>query len=359
MRFVLEVIANGETFRQVNNIEAEQAVLVKQRTFEITEKYRQLGHIPSEGEIGPNVAHECILKEITATLAHRKRLHAQVHHLQTELGHMERAATTTVTVAAAVIEHKPSTVPVATVKPHTVNCKPRKPRDREHRSRSQDWPDVPDVGKIEEQNPEILAQKILETGRQLEAARHTKPNVIVNGYVREDRDRPPRPAPPRPAPPQPPLAHRHSPVKPQKALNVVAKVQESPKVINFEDRLKSIITSVLNEDQEQRKAARPAPSPVAAAPPHGYANGYVRAAAFASRAPPPASSQFARARDSRRDRYPYERRDAHARPHVPTDPRHHHHHHSHQPHQPHQLQPDYTQVNHATLSLGPRAGNSI
>lgn len=32
------------------------------------------------------------------------------------------------------------------------------------------------------------------------------------------------------------------------------KPQESPKVINFEDRLKSIITSVLNEDQEQRKA---------------------------------------------------------------------------------------------------------
>lgn len=54
---------------------------------------------------------------------------------------------------------------------------------------------------------------------------------------------------------QPPLA-RQSPVKSQKPLNVVGKVQESPKVINFEDRLKSIITSVLNEDQEQRKASR-------------------------------------------------------------------------------------------------------
>lgn len=49
---------------------------------------------------------------------------------------------------------------------------------------------------------------------------------------------------------------RLSPGKSQKPLNVVAKVQESPKVINFEDRLKSIITSVLNEDQEQRKASR-------------------------------------------------------------------------------------------------------
>lgn len=64
--------------------------------------------------------------------------------------------------------------------------------------------------------------------------------------------RAPAAGPPR-APQPPPLAPRHSPVKPQKPLNVVSKVQESPKVINFEDRLKSIITSVLNEDQEQRK----------------------------------------------------------------------------------------------------------
>lgn len=44
-------------------------------------------------------------------------------------------------------------------------------KSREHRSRSQDWPDVPDVGKIEENNPEILAQKILEKGRQIEAGK--------------------------------------------------------------------------------------------------------------------------------------------------------------------------------------------
>ncbi|KAI5635753.1 histone methylation protein DOT1 domain-containing protein [Phthorimaea operculella] len=287
--------------QQVKNIEEEQAALVKQRTFEITEKYRQMGHIPADVEITQSIAHECILKEISATLAHRKRLHAQVGHLQSEIVHMERA-------------HHPdthkqnNTVPVATVKPHTVNNKPRK--SREHRSRSQEWPDVPDVGKIEEQNPEILAQKILETGRQIEAGKLAKPNVIVNGYTREpDRDRlidhhrlAKAAAPMQrsqgtgmPAgmslsggggggrgPPAPlaPLAHRHahSPVKAQKPLNVVGKVQESPKVINFEDRLKSIITSVLNEDQEQRKATRPA---VPSQHPHQhqqhpYSNGYVR-----------------------------------------------------------------------------------
>nr|XP_026494778.1 histone-lysine N-methyltransferase, H3 lysine-79 specific isoform X4 [Vanessa tameamea] len=364
---------------QVNSIEAEQAMLVKQRTYEITEKYRQLGHIPPDVEITQSIAHDCILKEISATLAHRKRLHAQVGHLQNEIIQMERASEQKVMTP---------TVPVATVKPHTVNSKPRK--SREHRSRSQDWPDVPDVGKIDEQNPEILAQKILETGRQIEAAKISKPNVIVNGYAREpDRHMDHRQSktvhvhraqlqPQRSVQP-PPLA-RQSPVKSQKPLNVVGKVQESPKVINFEDRLKSIITSVLNEDQEQRKASRLEPrQPV---PNHAYANGYVRPAAAASvahggaqyaarpalTAAPPATSPYARAvrdvrdvrdsralrdvrdvrdsrdmRDVRRERFGYERRDG--RPHVHpeqrvSDLRHHH-----------AAQPDYTQVSPAKLAL--------
>lgn len=40
---------------------------------------------------------------------------------------------------------------------------------KKSRIRSQDWPDVPDIARIDEKNPEILAQKILETGRQIEA----------------------------------------------------------------------------------------------------------------------------------------------------------------------------------------------
>ncbi|KAJ0182619.1 hypothetical protein K1T71_001988 [Dendrolimus kikuchii] len=352
---------------QVNNIEAEQAILVKQRTFEITEKYRQLGQIPPDTEITQSIAHDCILKEISATLAHRKRLHAQVGHLQSEIVQMERASEQKVAPPTAPVA---PTVPVATVKPHTVNSKPRK--SREHRSRSQDWPDVPDVGKIEEQNPELLAQKILETGRQIEAGKITKPNVIVNGYLREadrhiDHHRYPkavtpihRTQPQRPGQPPLPLAHRQSPVKPQKPLNVVAKVQESPKVINFEDRLKSIITSVLNEDQEQRKATRQ-PTPT-----HTFSNGYVRQApthnAFGARGahplhgahtphsshsshphphPPPSPVAPSFRRDYRRDRYPLERRsDAPRMPPAHLDPRHHHAH-----------QPDYTQVSPAKLAL--------
>ncbi|KAG7310918.1 hypothetical protein JYU34_003757 [Plutella xylostella] len=291
---------------QVNNIEAEQAMLVKQRTFEITEKYRQLGHLPPDAEITQTAAQECILKEISATLAHRKRLHAQVAHLQSEIVQIEKSSDSVKPGSAG--------VPVATVKPHTVTQKPRKPR--EHR-RSQDWPDVPLVGKILERDPEILAMKILETGRQIEAGKISKPNVIVNGYTREPDYRCNKPRAPAPAP-------RLSPVKPQKPLNVVNKVQESPKVINFEDRLKSIITSVLNEDQE-RRPARPVqgeyhngyPNPGYRPQPQPFRPSYLRA-------PPP----------QRRERY-LEPRPAPPPPHPAGHP----------------SQPDYTQVSPAKLAL--------
>lgn len=38
--------------------------------------------------------------------------------------------------------------------------------------RSQEWPDIPEIDKIEEKNPELLAKKILETGRQIEAVKY-------------------------------------------------------------------------------------------------------------------------------------------------------------------------------------------
>ncbi|XP_049280013.1 histone-lysine N-methyltransferase, H3 lysine-79 specific isoform X1 [Anopheles funestus] len=77
--------------------------------------------------------------------------------------------------------HPPPPVPVGTT-PVTVPHAPVKQssgsssrsaqrKSRENRTRSQEWPEIPDIGKIEENNPEILAQKILETGRQIEAGK--------------------------------------------------------------------------------------------------------------------------------------------------------------------------------------------
>lgn len=119
-------------------------------------------------------------------------------------------------------------------------------KSREGRSRSQEWPDVPDIGKIQENNPEILAQKILETGRQIEAGRipHRQSTNGNNSRTRL---------------PQASLSFssassaNSSTQSPQTANKDVSnRTQEPPRVANFEDRLKSIITSVLNEDQQNR-----------------------------------------------------------------------------------------------------------
>lgn len=116
-------------------------------------------------------------------------------------------------------------------------------KSREGRSRSQEWPDVPDIAKIQENNPEILAQKILETGRQIEAGRipnRSNTNTATTARARL---------------PQATLSFTSPSPSVQSQINnreSTNKAQEPPRVANFEDRLKSIITSVLNEDQQNR-----------------------------------------------------------------------------------------------------------
>jgi len=119
-------------------------------------------------------------------------------------------------------------------------------RSRENRSRSQEWPDVPDIGKIQENNPEILAQKILETGRQIEAGRI--PNRQNTNNNSNSRTRLPQASLSFPA-----TSVSISSTQSQASnKDVSSRIQEPPRVANFEDRLKSIITSVLNEDQQNR-----------------------------------------------------------------------------------------------------------
>lgn len=150
-------------------------------------------------------------------------------------------------------------------------------RKRDLRSRSQEWPDVPDIGKIEENNPEILAQKILETGRQIEAGKLLKnkelekktllsvatcgPDSVLMPAPSAIKAQNQRAGSQQPSPqqqlqqqlPQQVAVPKNTNSPNNSSSSGVPKMQESPKVVNFEDRLKSIITSVLNEDQEQRK----------------------------------------------------------------------------------------------------------
>lgn len=229
---------------QVANLEQEQNNLVLQRQQEITDKY--INNEPG-GELSPTAAQEYILREISSTLAHRKKLHSQVSRLEGELLNLEKS-TEERKQAQAIMNRQQQ--PAAKLSR----------KSREYRTRSQDWPDVPDIAKIEEQNPEILAQKILETGRKIEASKlsaSSKNAQSTNnlkspssnnsntgrGIVRNNM-----PAPmPNPKRPKTSNNYNHQ------------RSQEPPKLANFEDRLKSIITSVLNEDQQNRAKSQNGP----------------------------------------------------------------------------------------------------
>lgn len=223
---------------QVANLEQEQNNLILQRQQEIAEKY--LGQ-EAAAELSPSAAQEFILREISSTLAHRKKLHSQVSRLEGELMNLEKTN-----------EERKQAQSLYARQQQTAAKVSRK--SREYRTRSQDWPDVPDIAKIEEQNPEILAQKILETGRKIEASKMSgssktcpppvngiKPNS-QRGLVRNNM----------PAPLPHPKKARTS------TAYVTQKAQEPPKIANFEDRLKSIITSVLNEDHQNRTKSQSA-----------------------------------------------------------------------------------------------------
>lgn len=275
---------------QVTSIEQDQAKLVAQRQQEIIEKYKKNG---CSNGINGNVdfsalTQEYILKEISATLSHRKKLQNHVTRLENELNAMEKVG-----------EERKNHVNMTKV--NSVSDKslsspsglPKSPRKtREHRTRSQEWPDVPDVGKIEENNPEILAQKILETGRQIEAGKlsnhankynnqpytqvnsevkysETSNNRLVNYYGNNQSASRTTNVAQRPEPNNKSLSKWKSNTSKEKQQSVNGnRTQEPPRLANFEDRLKSIITSVLNEDQNSRsRQQKQAQSPVPANPP--------------------------------------------------------------------------------------------
>ncbi|XP_046599182.1 histone-lysine N-methyltransferase, H3 lysine-79 specific isoform X1 [Neodiprion lecontei] len=230
---------------QVSSMEAEQSRLTAIRHQELQEKYNNHTNTNSVSNPPQSLTQDYILKEISTTLSQRKRLHSQVSKLQHELSVLERAS-----------NEKPSVPIIQQQQREVVGSKHQQNqheplqnktgssrKSREGRSRSQEWPDVPDIAKIQENNPEILAQKILETGRQIEAGRiPNRPSTTTAPTARARL-------------PQATLSFSSPSASMQSQVNVrdsCNKAQEPPRVANFEDRLKSIITSVLNEDQQNR-----------------------------------------------------------------------------------------------------------
>ncbi|XP_045482093.1 histone-lysine N-methyltransferase, H3 lysine-79 specific isoform X2 [Harmonia axyridis] len=236
---------------QVANLEHEQGHHVALRQQEIAKKYS--GQEVVTHDLSPNVAHEYILREISATLAHRKKLHNQVSKLEGDIVNLEKSAEDRKQAQILAVRQQPLPLKIS-----------RKSRD--YRTRSQDWPDVPDIAKIEEQNPEILAQKILETGRKIEASKMSTNKVVhvINngrsalcnnrGVLRNNM--------PAPTHASKRLKTTHNVASASNSNNKPHYKNNEPlKIQNFEDRLKSIITSVLNEDHPTRTTKAQTPLP--------------------------------------------------------------------------------------------------
>ncbi|XP_066158714.1 histone-lysine N-methyltransferase, H3 lysine-79 specific-like isoform X1 [Euwallacea fornicatus] len=308
---------------QVAKLETERDNLTRQRSTEVCEKY--IGPDAAK-ELSPSRAQEYILREISSTLTQRKKLQNEVQKLEREVVSLQKQGD----------ERKQAQVLISTRQqpPAKVSRK-----SREYRTRSQDWPDVPDIAKIEEQNPEILAQKILETGRKIEAS---KLSAVTNSKVASYPNHKPGPSTqkgvvrnhmpaPLPVTKRQKTAHNYQSAIGSTATSSTStntqnlKVQEAPRIANFEDRLKSIITSVLNEDQQTRTKQSQIPAPQLQY--GGSVSTQVPPPTIASQAPPPITQNF-------------------VTPHYQVP-----HAQAGKPAAPSAEQPDYTQVSPAKLAL--------
>ncbi|XP_016953983.1 histone-lysine N-methyltransferase, H3 lysine-79 specific [Drosophila biarmipes] len=294
---------------EVTFYEGEQKILLNKQLKNLTEYQKLCGTVNGKvklevpPELSETTAQELVLKEIANTLSQRKKLYAQVSTIEQETTVLQKTAEERTTAATLLAQgtnmivssgssSSSSSSTAITTNSVTINNKlnsvKNSRRSREHRARSQEWPEVPEVGKIQESNPEVLAQKIVETCRQIEAGKFQGAGAQtyqVNGKNKTILEAPP------PPPPSAPVIIKSSPShhykdstlmpapKQQQQQQVTlsqlpkcelpglsaSRKQESPKVANFEDRLKSIITTALNEDQEQRSKAvdsSPSPSPL-------------------------------------------------------------------------------------------------
>lgn len=177
---------------QVGLLEGEHNHSVMNQVQLLASKYTSKG---DPVELNSKISQELVLKEIASTLSHRKKLKDKLTSLEQDIQTIdstpnapvlnayladEKRLTTTITPVHLVQtnpnQHASATYASATIslappsKPTPSTTKSQR-KNRESRARSQEWPDISGDGKIEENNPEILAQKILETGRQIEAGR--------------------------------------------------------------------------------------------------------------------------------------------------------------------------------------------
>jgi H3 lysine-79-specific histone-lysine N-methyltransferase len=245
---------------EVTELEQQKETYVRERKKEMMEKCRQLGlingaHI-TDAEL-EDICRRYLMGEITATLSYRKKLENRLAQCEPEIVTLEKRVTSLQqqTQQHAVLQQKQlqsqqQQHQQVSPKPGTTAVAVQRKEKNFSRSRSQEWPDIPDVGKINENNPEMLAKKILETGRKIEACtkipRKSPERISVSRRksgcnASNSNGNAPNANSTAASENVHMSAHNHH--QQQNKEDVPA-----PKVNFYEDRLKSIITSVLNED---------------------------------------------------------------------------------------------------------------
>lgn len=179
----LQIMAN-KIQAQVNTLEEEHNTILASQVKKLADKHSKQA---MDFELASKESHDLVLKEIENTFIQRKNLRNKISTLEAELALIEKAneekqkqseqlppqqinkSTAQPGIYVSGNIYKSNTTPQAGNIPPTTSKSSKK--NREHRPKTHEWPEIPEIGKIDEKNPEILAQKILETGRQIEAGK--------------------------------------------------------------------------------------------------------------------------------------------------------------------------------------------
>lgn len=242
---------------QVTNLEEEHNAILAVHINKLSKNHTEKS---IDFELASKESHKLVLKEIENTLSQRKNLKNKIFSLEAEVSMIEKAneeKRQTVEIPKEQ-EHPTKNVQITCVsgnnlKSGTFTTSKTSRRNREHRSKTHDWPEIPEISKIEEKNPEILAQKILETGRQIEAGKllanpqgktakmdvsyQKRASNMINSYPKCENMQ---------FQPKTDKSVLQSNLNSAQSSSAAGKKSlDSHKVVNFEDRLKSIITSAL------------------------------------------------------------------------------------------------------------------
>ncbi len=260
---------------EVSELEVKKSSQEKARKLEILCVQCRKNGMANGDLSDPNTADDLvrryIMHEFSVVLNHRRELESPVAEFEPQLTSLEESITLGRKAHEARILQQQQQQAKVTPIP---SPRPKKPLKR---TRSVDWPEIPDVGKIHEENPEVLAKNILETGRQIEANKVShKMSGVPNGVISSGGSEKSWKGKLSHSQNHSQSQHQgqnhnqsqaHCQPQPQNQLPkaplsfVSSSSNSTPKVSFYEDGVKSIITNLFNEDRPNPTQPQPLTSP--------------------------------------------------------------------------------------------------